>query len=288
MLLTPGNAEIATEAIGTAWHIDHAEGIAIDADGWVWVGGEEGQVYRGRLDGEPDVIATLPGRVLGIAIDRDGNAFIADMTGPGIYRVTPDGAVDLVSDGCAERPARIPNHPVFLADGTLLWTDSGDWGVANGCVYATRPGGDTRIASTEASRFPNGIALSPAGDHVLVAESTLPGVIRMDVGPDGALSAPTILATMPGTVPDGVAFDAEGRALVSCWAPDAVFRIEMDGSITTVAFDPLRFALNSPTNIAFVPGSTTLVAANIGERYLSVMEYGAGAELLRPEVPWRA
>jgi hypothetical protein len=30
------------------------------------------------------------------------------------------------------------------------------------------------------------------------------------------------------------------------------------------------------------------VAANIGERYLSVLDYGAGADVVRPEFPWSA
>jgi hypothetical protein len=37
--------------------------------------------------------------------------------------------------------------------------------------------------------------------------------------------------------------------------------------------DPLRVVLNQPTNIAFVGGTNRLVAANIGDRYLSVVDY---------------
>jgi len=53
-----------------------------------------------------------------------------------------------------------------------------------------------------------------------------------------------------------------------------VLRLEATGELTTVVHDPLRIALNQPTNIAFVPGTNRLVAANIGDRYLSVFEYG--------------
>jgi hypothetical protein len=45
------------------------------------------------------------------------------------------------------------------------------------------------------------------------------------------------------------------------------------GELRVVVHDPLRVSLNQPTNIAFVPGTTRLVAANIGDRYLSVVEY---------------
>jgi sugar lactone lactonase YvrE len=87
------------------------------------------------------------------------------------------------------------------------------------------------------------------------------------------LSDRRLLVELPGTVPDGLLYDDEGRLLISFWSPDAVLRVEADGELTTVVNDPLRVALNQPTNIAFVPGTNRLVAANIGDRYLSVFEY---------------
>jgi len=45
--------------------VDHVEDLAFEKDGTVWCGGEEGQVYRGRLDGaalnQPTNIAFVPG-----------------------------------------------------------------------------------------------------------------------------------------------------------------------------------------------------------------------------------
>jgi gluconolactonase len=95
----------------------------------------------------------------------------------------------------------------------------------------------------------------------------------LSLAPDGGLSGRRVLVEMPRTVPDGLLYDRQGRLLVSCWAPDAVFRVEPDGEPSVVLHDPLRVVLNQPTNIAFVPGTNRLVAANIGDRYLSVSEY---------------
>lgn len=279
---------VATDRIELAWSgIDHSEGVAIDADGTVWAGGEEGQVYRGRLDGEPEQVATLPGRTLGFAIDADGNAYCADMSGPGIYRITPAGEVAQVSSGSEDQPARVPNHPAFLPDGTLLWTDSGEWGASDGCLFATRADGSTVVADRSANGYTNGLALSPDGTTLAIVESTLPGVTAVTVGSAGSLGERRVLVELPGTVPDGVAYDAGGRLYVSCWMPDAIYRVARDGEVETLAEDPLRFSLNSPTNVAFVPGERRLVAANIGERFLSVIPTDApGAELPRPEFPW--
>jgi gluconolactonase len=246
-------------------------------------------VYRGGLDGQPEVVATLPGRTLGFALDGEGNAYCADMDGPGIYRVTRDGRVDLVSQGTAERPTQVPNHPAFLPSGQLVFTDSADWGEQNGRLYLVAPDGSTEVTDESVSRFPNGLAVSPDGSTLAVVESTLPGVSSLSIEPDGSLGGREVLVEMPGTVPDGVAWDARGGLLVSCWAPDAIYVLDPDGELRLLAHDPLRLVLNQPTNIAFVPGTARLVAANIGERFLSVLAHETvGGEVPRPSFPWKS
>jgi gluconolactonase len=194
------------------------------------------------------------------------------MTGPGVYRVTPSGEVALFSGGPPAQAMRVPNDLVFTPDGLLLVTDSGDWDESNGRIYAIDGRGQASVATTAAAKFPNGIAVSPDGATVAVIESTLPGISLMSLE-RGVLSDYRILAAMPGTVPDGVAWDVENRLLVSCWSPDAIFLVDLDGRFTLEAHDPLRFALNQPTNVAFVPGTNRVLAANIGERFLSAFEH---------------
>jgi gluconolactonase len=279
---------VNVERIELAWQgIDHPEGLAIAEDGTVWCGGEEGQIFRGRLDGEPEQVATVPGRPLGFALDADGNAYCATIAEPGLFRVTGEGAVELVSRGAPERAAAEPNYPAFLPSGTLLFTDSGAWGSDGGCIFAVSADGTTTVADTSCSRFPNGLCIVDGGRTLVVVESALPGVVALSVGEAGTLGERRILVEMPGTVPDGLALDVEGRLLVSCWAPDAVFILEPDGALRLLAHDPLRYVLHEPTNVAFVPGTNRLVAANYGERFLSILEHESpGAPLPRPAFPW--
>jgi sugar lactone lactonase YvrE len=276
------------EKIQLIWEgIDHAEGLALDDGPIIWAGGEEGQVYRGSLDGSPEEVARLPGRTLGFALDLDGNAFCATIAEAGLYRISQSGAVDLVSRGATDRPAVTPNHPAFLPSGTLLFTDSGNWGKDDGCIFAVSPDGSTHVADVTASRFPNGLAAIDDGRTLVVVESSLPGVSALTVGHDGALGDRRVLARMPGTVPDGIAVDETGRLLVSCWSPDAIFLLDSSGRLELLACDPLRYVLHEPTNIAFVPGTNRLVAANYGERFLSVLEHqAAGAPRPRPRFRW--
>ena len=270
-----GEPLISVAAVEPVWFglVDHVEDLAIEEDGTLWCGGEDGQIYRGRLDGEPEIVARTPGRTYGFALGPDGACWCADVAEPGIYRIDRDGGVERVSAGTDDRPALLPNDLAFLASGELLFSDSGNWGGDDGCIYGLDSEGTTRVADTSCAAYPNGLAVSPDGSELAVIESTLPGVSVLSLGPDGTLSDRRVLVEMPGTVPDGLLYDDQGRLLISCWAPDAVFRLEPGGELSVVLHDPLRVVLNQPTNIAFVPGTNRLVAASIGDRYLSVFDY---------------
>jgi gluconolactonase len=270
-----GEPLIPAAAVEPVWFglVDHVEDLAFDEHGMVWCGGEEGQVYRGRLEGEPEIVARTPGRTYGFALGPDGACYCADVADPGIYRIDSEGEVERVSAGTADRPALLPNDLAFLPSGELLFSDSGNWGGNDGCVYAIGPDGSTRLVDTTCAAYPNGLCVSPDGSAIALVESTLPGVSVLSLGADGSLSGRRVLVELPGTVPDGLLYDDEGRLLISFWSPDAVLRVEADGKLTTVVHDPLRVVLNQPTNIAFLPGTNRLVAANIGDRYLSVFEY---------------
>ena len=77
---------IPAEAVEPVWFglVDHPEDLAIEEDGTVWCGGEDGQIYRGRLDGEPEIVARTPGRTYGFALGPDGRCYCADVAEPGI------------------------------------------------------------------------------------------------------------------------------------------------------------------------------------------------------------
>ena len=172
-------------------------------------------MYRGRLDGDPQHVATLRGRTLGFAVDGDGNAYCADPDGPGLYRITPAGEVAEISSGSSDRSAVYPNHPALLATGEILWTDSRDVGAPRRLHLHDGPDGSTAVVDRTACRFPNGLAVSPDGKTLAVVETQgLPGVAALAI--DGTtLSGYRVLVELPDTVPDGVAFDVDGGLLIS-------------------------------------------------------------------------
>jgi len=86
-------------------------------------------------------------------------------------------------------------------------------------------------------------------------------------------------------VPDGFAFDAEGRLYVSCYSPDEIWRINGAGRAELFASDWQRTVLAAATNMAFCgPRLTTLVVASLGRWHLGRPEMDvAGQPLCYPK-----
>lgn len=250
--------------------IDHAEGICRAPDGTVYVSGEKGQVYRVEEDGSATEVTTTGGWTLGLAADADGRIYACDAVRHAVLRWTP-GAGDPVawSTGAPEAPFRTPNWGAFGPDGSFYVSDSGAWKGRNGSVQVVR-GGLTRVWTSESLDFPNGLALTPDGQELWVLESTPGRLVAFDIGPDGAAGPRRVLAELPGTVPDGIAFATDGSVLIACYRPDVVYRWRADLGLEVVAEDPEGTVLAAPTNCAFVGPDLDVVAVpNIGRWHVS-------------------
>jgi gluconolactonase len=130
--------------------------------------------------------------------------------------------------------------------------------------------------------FTNGLAVTPDGRWLWVAESFHPRVSRYDlVAGDGR--AETVVE-LPGTVPDGLAFTADGGVLISLYRPDRILHLDASGSLSVVADDPQGTLIAAPTNVCFVgDGLDRVVSANLGRWHLTEHDLGlVGAPLHRP------
>jgi sugar lactone lactonase YvrE len=80
---------------------------------------------------------------------------------------------------------------------------------APGLVVLVETDGSVRTVA-EGLAFPNGMAISPDGSTLVVAESLGEKLTAYVVGEDGSLGAPRLWAATPGDHPDGICFDASG------------------------------------------------------------------------------
>lgn len=268
--------------------LDHPECVAYGPDGFVYAGGEAGQIYRIDMDARHVAqLATTDGWVLGIASDAEANLYACDPKNHALMLITGDEhTVSVLSDGTEARAMFTPNYAVFDASGNLYVSDSGTWLRGDGCIYRINHDGKTEIWTSQCRRFPNGLAIDPAGEHLYVVESTAPGISRIPFLADGVAGTAEVLLELPDTVPDGIAFDESGRLYIGCYRPDRVYRFDpTDSSLTIVADDWQGTSISAPTNIAFAgPDLTQLLIASLGRWHIGSLHVDRpGAKLHYPQ-----
>jgi gluconolactonase len=167
--------------------------------------------------------------------DRDGTVLMMQHGVRRIARLDDKLAVTPFLTGYEGRQFNSPNDLVFSADGALYFTDP-PYGLFNPAtpsadldkhprraitfngVYRYKDGKLTAVITD--LRRPNGLAFSPDGKVLYVANSENPSAFyRYDVKADGTLGPRELLADVtkePGSgVPDGVKVDSQGNLWAS-------------------------------------------------------------------------
>jgi sugar lactone lactonase YvrE len=270
MLATEAHVETLVDGL------DHPEGVCWDPDArCLYAGGEAGQLYRVELDRRTfEEVAQAPGPVLGLAVDGRGRIVLC-CSGAGVHIWDGARVHELMTD------VTFANFPAFGADGTLYVSDSGRWSENSGSIRAVDPDRSTRTLSADCPSFTNGLAVSPDGVWLWVAESYHPRVRRIEV----ATGLVEDVIDLEGTVPDGLAFTADGGLLISCYRPDRIYHLLRDGSLEVLAGDPQGTLLAAPTNVCFAGEDLDVVAvANLNRRHLTRIDSSLrGVPLHRPD-----
>jgi gluconolactonase len=259
--------------------LDHPEGVAWDRDAEVvWAGGEEGQLYRVDVERRTFVeVVRAPGLVLGVAVDGRGRVVLCC---PGDRSLSVWDGHELrrvVTSGLA-----FPNFAAFAPDGMLYFSDSGSWSANDGRLLRLDTDGTVDVVSVAVCHFTNGCAVSPDGRSLWVVESFVPNVTRFDLTTGGS----EVVTRLKGTVLDGLAFTEDGL-LVTCYRPDRIYHLSLDGSTEIVAEDPQGTLLAAPTNACFVgPRLDRVVAANHNRRHLAILDVGRAGVPLHTPVSW--
>jgi sugar lactone lactonase YvrE len=254
---------------------DHVEGVCWDpVRTCIWAGGEAGQVYRVELDGSVSVVTTIEGgALLGLALDARGALYICD---PGNHQVWKmDARWEVSAFGEA---IDYPNYPAFAPDGRLFVSDSGKFADNNGSVVVIDVDGSTTRVPTRPLAFANGIAIDET--TLWVIESAAPAVSAMALE-GGDLER---VIEMERCVPDGLAFDADGGLLISCYQPNQLWRWTPAEGLELVFDEWTGELILSPTNVAFYGEALDrLVLASLcGHNIVTIALEHRGAPIRRP------
>lgn len=208
-------------------HLAHGQRIASSLEGPEAVAFDaEGRIVTGLLDGrivriEGDRITTLAqtgGRPLGIAFDAEGRMVVADAY-RGLLRVDGTGRVETLATTHGGRVFGFTDDVVIAADGTIYFTDASsrfqlpeyqldilEHG-AHGRVLAYHPADGRVEAIADGLHFANGIALTPDGAALIVAETSSYKVVRISLAEADRGRVTTFADGLPG-FPDNVRYDA--------------------------------------------------------------------------------
>lgn len=91
--------------------------------------------------------------------------------------------------------------------------------------------------------FPNGMAITPDGATLIVAESHADRLTAFDIAPDGTLGGRRMWAATPNEHPDGICMDSEGAIWFADVAGQRCVRVREGGEVLgTIALDRGAFA----------------------------------------------
>jgi sugar lactone lactonase YvrE len=256
--------------------LDHPECIAIHPDGSVWAGGEAGQVYKITHDGRTVTeVANTGGFILGIAFAPDCSWLaVCDLKNKCVWKLDlSTDKLEKFATGAGDINFSIPNFAAFDEKGKLYVSDSGAFRQVNGKIFCFDQSGNGHIWHYGPFNFANGMALSKDEKYLYVVCTWLPGVERIRINDDGTAGQRAVFVTLPKTCPDGIAFDAEENLYISCYAPNAIYKVNTQGEISTVIEDWEAHTLSNPTNIAFGgKDMKQLYAANLGRWHICRMD----------------
>jgi gluconolactonase len=275
VLLSDDRVSVFFDGMLSDPQLDHPEGVAVHPDGSVWCGGERGQVFRLDPEGASiEEVTSTGGFCLGMAFDRDArHLYVCDLKQAAVFRVeVASGLVERFTAGADDRPFRIPNSPAFDAEGRLYVSDSHEFGVPGPGVFRIDPDGRAELWFGRDVTFANGLAVAPDGSALYVAETFASNVFRIPIRDDGSAGDREDVAHVPGSLPDGLAFDIEGNLYVGCYEPSHILRVDPNGGVEVLWHDVTAHTLAHPTNVAF--RGTTMFTANLGRWHLTRIEVG--------------
>ena len=181
----------------------------------------------------------------GVAIDNNGNIYIADTINHRIRKIETSGVITTIAG-------------------------SGGRGVGNGAF-----GGDGGLATSATLNLPSGVAVDNNG-NIYIADSgnhrirkiDTSGVIATIAGTGtNSFSGDTGLATSASlNIPQGVAVDNDGNIYIADNNNHRIRKVDTSGIITTIIGDGTDAELNNPTSVAVDNSRNVYVADTYNQR----------------------
>jgi sugar lactone lactonase YvrE len=203
------------------------------------------QVIALEANGSHEVVATVASFPMCIDFLPDGRLLVVNSAQQQLLRREFDGS--LVVHAELGHLSEKPWNDIVVDDRGNAYVNTigfdfpgGEF--APGLVVRVTPEGDVRQVADNVA-FPNGMAITPDGETLIVAESYANQLTAYDIGADGDLGNRRVWAQTPGDHPDGICMDAEGALWYADVGNQHCVRVREGGAVmATVDLDRGAFA----------------------------------------------
>jgi sugar lactone lactonase YvrE len=215
-------------------------------DGRVWFSDWGAhQVIALDTGGSHEVVTTVASFPMCIDFLPDGRLLVVDSAQRRLLRREPDGS--LVQHADLSAVSDKPWNDIVADDRGNVYVNTIGFDFPGGqfapglIVLITPDGTVSQVADGLA--FPNGMAISPDGMTLIIAESYANQLSAYDIGSDRGLGGRRVWADTPGDHPDGICMDAEGAVWYADVGNQHCVRVREGGQVlATVSMDRGAFA----------------------------------------------
>lgn len=239
------------ELIGLG-RIEAPEDVILDRNDNLYAGSRHGDIIRFFAPDyqRMEVFAHIGGQPLGMAFDRQDNLYVC-IGGMGLYRITPDGAVEKATDETNrsmhsvndDSRLRLADDLDITDDGLIFFSEAtvryemDEWPIdglearGNGRIICY----DTKTGATHTAlrglKFPNGICVASDGQSILFAETFGCSIKRLWFAGSKKGQVEVVMDNLPG-YPDNINLASDGNywlALVGMRSPSLDLAWKMPG-----------------------------------------------------------
>ncbi len=192
------------------------------------------------LEGHSQVVGAFAERPEGLGFLPDGRLLMVTYGGDPFLRRLDAGGFLTVADVSTLGSVVLNDMVVDDQGRAYIGDDAFDMLAGTppepGRLILATPDGEARVVADDLA-YPNGMAITPDGRTLIVAESIGRRLTAFDIGPDGSLSGRRLFADLAvggigGILPDGICLDAEGAVWVGSPATSEFVRVKEGGHIT--------------------------------------------------------
>ena len=200
--------------------INGPEEVAVDSQGRVYGGTQDGKILRLLRDGKLEIFAETKGRPLGLQFDKNENLIVCDAY-KGLLSIDPQGKIKVLATSAEGGPFKFTDALDISSGGVIYFTDASSKYQQDEYLYdllESKPHG--RFMSYDPFTgqvkvllkglyFANGVALSQQEDFVLANETYRYRIIRYWLKGPKAGTHEVFIDNLPG-FPDNISSNRKG------------------------------------------------------------------------------